>query len=170
MTKNELFNFYDITTVNKEKETISLSYFFEASGADPLVQVEKIEKHPFLNTYVSLKKDELITTKKGFLIYVLSLLPNETTILTNEQVLLYQEFIADYLYDDSIKREQLTRDKLIISEKLKQIELEISEDEKFIRHSQLKEQLKMAETTVKQLNSRLVSKMQGTIDFDNLPE
>lgn len=179
MEQNELIVVFDETTVNKENNQIPLKLICDYLGIDYDYQQHEISKSPVLKKYVVIvsneelfgdKRQRLSLTKKGFLLFILSLSVESVPKENRETFYMYQEFIFDYLFDDAMLRESLTKNRLLLTNQLKKLEKEIENDEKFKQYTALKEKIRLTEAEFKKLNYRLTSKIQGTIDFEKVSE
>lgn len=165
MRENELFEFYYKTTENNQIDKIAVTELWNIFGINPINQVKLIEQNAVLNKYFSVQNENLLFTKKGFVIYVLWIPLESIPEKNRNNFKVYQEFLIDYLYDDMIHREQIIREKIVLKSQLEKLEREVEMDERFIKITSIREQLKLADAGVKQLNTKLVSKLQMTLDL-----
>jgi len=165
MKENELFGFYERTTVNKQIDKIPVNILWDSFSINAEDQIKLIQANSILNTYFSIQNEIPVFTKKAFLMYVLWLSTECIPEKNQVDFKLYQEFLIDYLYDDMINREHIMKEKIILKNQLEKLEKEIEMDERFLKIASIKEQLKQAEAGVKQLNYKLVSKLQTTLDL-----
>ena len=172
MKQEELIVLFDETTLNKENNQIPLKLVCEHMGIDYDYQAHEVIKNPILKKYVERvaneelygdKRKRLSLSKKGFLLFILSLSIESVPDERREMFYMYQEFIFDYLFDDAMLRESLTKNKLELTNELKKIEKEIQNDEKFKLYTELKDKIKQTDNEFKKLNLRLTSKIQGKI-------
>ncbi len=165
MKENELFEFYYKTTENNQIDKIAVTELWKIFGINPLDQIKLIEQNQILKKYFTVQNENLLLTKKGFVIYVLWIPLESVPEKNRDNFKVYQEFLIDYLYDDMIHREQIVREKILLKSQLEKLEREVEMDERFIKINSIKEQLKIADAGVKQLNTKLVSKLQLTLDL-----
>jgi hypothetical protein len=179
MEQNELIVLFDETTVNKENNQIPLKFICDSLGIDYEYQVRQTSSNPVLQKYMEKvsneelygdKRQRLAFSKKGFLIFILGLAAESIPKENREKFYMYQEFIFDYLYDDAMLRESLTKNRLMLTNQLKQLEKEIENNEIFKQYTALKEKIRLTEAEFKKLNYRLTSKIQGTINFESVSE